>query len=408
MDRNNRRTESQVERTDKSDTAQQKHIVTGKQLKSVSVRTQSVRTAEKPTASGSCDCPAPEKTCGGFVEGTIQTKTGSISRVSTVLTLCDKWGGCKARWGIDRMNYKVTPGLYCVGKVTVDSPVLVTANYKLTFDALRKELGGLSAYILVLDTKGINVWCASGKGTFGTNELVKRIKAAKLERIVSHRTVVLPQLGAVGVAAHEVLKRSGFRVLYGPVRACDVPAFLSRGMHATRDMRTVRFTARDRLVLTPIELTQAFKPISVVLCILFILNAVGLGTYGLVDLYALLGAFVVGTVLTPLLLPILPGRAFSFKGMLLGLFFAFGVNALNGWPLPYYGMLKALAYYLALPAVSAFAALNFTGCSTYTSLSGVNKEMKTAIPLILIAIGIGIVLLLADGIVHAIGADYIG
>lgn len=31
--------------------------------------------------------------------------------------------------------------------------------------------------------------------------------------MVSHRAIILPQLGAPGVAAHEVLKRLGFKVM---------------------------------------------------------------------------------------------------------------------------------------------------------------------------------------------------
>jgi len=73
-------------------------------------------------------------------------------------------------------------------------PVLVTANFKMSFDRLRNALPGRDAWILVLDTKGVNVWCAAGKGTFGTSELVARITACGLNQIVSHREVVLPQL----------------------------------------------------------------------------------------------------------------------------------------------------------------------------------------------------------------------
>ena len=63
----------------------------------------------------------------------------------------------KVRWGIGRMSASVTPGIYGIGKPDANSPVLVTANYRLTFDALRKELSGISAWILVLDTRGVNV-----------------------------------------------------------------------------------------------------------------------------------------------------------------------------------------------------------------------------------------------------------
>jgi CO dehydrogenase/acetyl-CoA synthase gamma subunit (corrinoid Fe-S protein) len=73
----------------------------------------------------------------------------------------------------------------------------------------------------VLDTQGINVWCAAGKGTFGTDELVHRIEATQLHDVVRHRVLILPQLGAPGVAAHDVKKRSGFTIEYGPVRTAN-------------------------------------------------------------------------------------------------------------------------------------------------------------------------------------------
>jgi len=106
------------------------------------------------------------------------------------------------RWGINRNKYRVGPGLYAVGTPGPESEVFVTANYKLTFDILRKNMTGLNVWILVLDTKGVNVWCAAGKGTFGTKELVSRIRLVSLERIVNHKRLILPQLGATGVAAH--------------------------------------------------------------------------------------------------------------------------------------------------------------------------------------------------------------
>ena len=78
------------------------------------------------------------------------------------------------------MNYKVDPGLYALGEPNADSPVLVSANYKLSFDALRSALPGRNFWILVIDTDGINVWCAAGKGTFSTEELVSRIESSGL------------------------------------------------------------------------------------------------------------------------------------------------------------------------------------------------------------------------------------
>ena len=129
-----------------------------------------------------------------------------MPQVSSSLVWADRWGTIKARWGINRMHYTIEPGLYALGKPNGQSPVFVTANYKMSFDRLREALPGRDAWILVLDTKGINVWCAAGKGTFGTTELVSRIESSGLKQVVSHRELILPQLSGPGVAAHEVKK----------------------------------------------------------------------------------------------------------------------------------------------------------------------------------------------------------
>jgi len=107
----------------------------------------------------------------------------------------DLAGRWKARWGIGRMNYTIEPGLYAVGNPESSSPVFISANYKMSFDYLRKDLNSVDGWILVLDTKGINVWCAAGKGTFGTDELVNRIAIVRLGDIVRHRELIVPQLG---------------------------------------------------------------------------------------------------------------------------------------------------------------------------------------------------------------------
>ncbi len=290
------------------------------------------------------------------------------------------------RWGLGRMRYRIAPGLYAVGNPDAGSPVLVTANYKLTFDALRRELPGIDAWILVLETYGINVWCAAGKGTFGTAEVIHRLRATGLERLVTHRTLILPQLGAPGVAAHQVRRETGFAVVYGPVRAADLPAFLAAGMEATAEMRRVTFSTSERLVLTPVELTGMFKPIGWAALVLLVLAAAGpqllhpgaAFARALAAIGAGLAGVLAGAVLTPVLLPWLPGRAFALKGAAAGLAVAL-LCLLFGWSrLDFWG---AAALLLALPAVSSWCAMNFTGSSTFTSPSGVEQEMRRAIPL---------------------------
>ena len=242
----------------------------------------------------------------------------------------------------------------------------------------------------MLDTKGINVWCAAGKGTFGTDELVRRIEAAGLPEVVSHRTLVLPQLAASGVAAHEVRKRSGFRVVYGPVRAADLPAFLAADMQAAPAMREVRFPLRDRVVLIPVELVGAAKYALLTAACLIFLAGWGLDGFSIPRMLgvgaasaALLLTVAVGSiVLTAALLPWLPGRALAVKGLWLGLAFTAGTAACEALcPGLFGGWLSVAAWCLTIPAAASFLAMNFTGSTTYTSLSGVRREMRVAVPI---------------------------
>ena len=317
----------------------------------------------------------------------------SVPAISASLSLKDIVGSWKVRWGIGRDDYKVEPGLYAVGEPDTVSPVLVSANYKLTFDTLRKNLAALDCWLLILDTRGVNVWCAAGKGTFGTDELVNRIEKTGLTEILEHRNLIVPQLGATGVSAHEVTKRTGFSVVYGPVRAKDIKSFIEADCKATKEMRTVKFTFWDRLVLTPMELVEAVKVSMVVFGFLFLINLFAARTFGLPDFLIYSAAVLAGSVITPVLLPFIPGRAFSFKGWLLGAISTALVAYTYGWFAPPF-LLLGIGYMLALPALSAFLAMNFTGASTYTSFSGVIKEMKVAIPAIILFLVAGVVLIL--------------
>ena len=288
------------------------------------------------------------------------------------------------------MRYTVDPGLYALGRPDGESPVLVTANYKMSFDALRQALPGRDAWILVLDTHGINVWCAAGKGTFGTEELVARVRSTGLEQVVTHRRLILPQLAGPGVAAHLVKQLSGFEVVYGPIQANDLPVFLDAGLKATPAMRRKTFNLGERAVLIPVELVGTLKPAALIIPVLFLLGGLGgpqgywnnAWHYGWTAVAALLSAILAGAVVAPLLLPWLPGRAFSLKGYAAGLVTTLVFVWWQGLDFSSWGnRLHTCAWLVLIPTVAAFLAMNFTGASTYTSLSGVKKEMRWAVPL---------------------------
>lgn len=321
-----------------------------------------------------------------FVEDFVKTPSGPVPKVMTDLNRVDTIGTILTRIGIGRTNYKISPGLYCVGNPGPDSPVFVTANYKLSFDTLRKELTDIDAWILIVNTNGVNVWCAAGKGTFSSEEVVNRVKLTRLENVVTHKALILPQLAATGVSAIQVEKNCGFKVNWGPVRARDIKKFLESENRAETSMRQVTFSVKERVVLVPVELSFLPKPTLWVLLALFILSGIGTGIFsfhaswnrGLMAAGAYAAGIFAGTVVVPLLLPWIPGRAFSLKGTVTGLLAGAGIVAAFWDKIE---TLEALALLICTAVVSSYLAMNFTGATPFTSPSGVEKEMRTAIPL---------------------------
>jgi hypothetical protein len=316
----------------------------------------------------------------------------------TDLTVSDRFDHILARWGVNRSGHRKDPGLYTIGTPTPDSPVIVTANYTLSVDAVRKVLAGIDCYLLVLDTKGINVWCAAGKGTFGTAELIRKIAQTGLSNLVRHRTLILPQLGAPGVAAHEVRRLSGFRVEYGPIRADDLPRYLETRV-CTPEMRRVRFPLKDRAVLIPVELVQSALYMVAATVILLVLAGPLAGL-------AAVAAVLAGTVIFPLAMPLLPVRDYTIKGLMLGAGIAlpFAWAAVTFSPGPsYVGCIAALAGMLAMSAVTAYLALNFTGATPFPSRTGVRTEIFSYVPAITAMFVIGCILMVALGVLRLMG-----
>lgn len=323
-----------------------------------------------------------------------------MPQVATTASTRDLWGTIGARTGVIRRNYKVAPGLYAAGSPGQQSPVLVTANYKLSFDALRLCLPGIDAWLLVVDTRGINVWCAAGKGNFSTTEVLQSVHHSRLKEVVSHRELILPQLAATGVAAQAVRKGCGFAVRFGPVRATDLPAFLRNDMQCDEPMREVTFTLRERAVLIPVELFLLAKPLLAAIVLVFILSGIGPAIFspaaalnrGLILLAATGLGIIGGAVLAPLLLSWLPGRQFWCKGLVSG-----APCALCAWLLfaPQVGLAEQLALVFWAETVSSYLAMNFTGSTPFTSPSGVEYEMRRGLPAQLAAACLALALWLA-------------
>jgi hypothetical protein len=341
-----------------------------------------------------CPCASQIPPC----DCTVPSPPEKPKITDSTITFANRLDHFLARWGVNRMGHTVETGLYQLGNPGLDSPVFASANYTLSFDALRSSLKGTDGYLLVLDTRGINVWCAAGKGTFGSGELVRQIRLTGLDSIVRHRKIIVPQLGAPGVSWPEVLRQTGFLVEYGPVRARDLPQYLEN-RKATPAMRRVEFPLRDRLVLTPIEVVSVALPAIVAAAAMFLLAGPG-------SACAVIAAVLAGTVLFPAFLPVIPTRDFSTKGFILGFVVALpfawlfaSAPGLPGWA----AVLAAITPLLLIPAVTAYLALNFTGSTPFTSRTGVKKEIFRYVKLMVVMAGAGVAAGAALGVGRLMG-----
>jgi len=145
------------------------------------------------------------------------------------------------------LPFPARTGLIPIGRPGPDSPVLLTCNFQLTVARVKQALKGLDVHLLVANSRGVNVWCAATGGLLTHHDVISVLKTSGIAQRVQHRHVILPQLAATGVEAAEVLHRSGWRVIWGPVEARDIPAFLAAGQQATQEMRRVRFPWTRRL-----------------------------------------------------------------------------------------------------------------------------------------------------------------
>jgi len=202
---------------------------------------------------------------------------------------------------------KITTGLYRVGNPDRESPVLVTGNYELTARRLVRELDShVDCWLIIANSRGINVWCAAGGGHFTADDVISAIKTSGVHEVVDHHALILPQLCANGVDGWWIREETGWGAHWGPVRARDVPAYLATGCKKTDAMRRVTFPLRDRLEMTVVS-TIFFGLLLTIPLIIFWPHLLGLT----------LGALVVQALAFGVFLPWIPGHDGLVKGIFL-------------------------------------------------------------------------------------------
>ncbi|MFB0566200.1 MAG: HgcAB-like fusion protein [Candidatus Aminicenantaceae bacterium] len=158
-------------------------------------------------------------------------------------------------------------GLRVIGSPDKNSPVFLTCNYHLTVERVKRALKGMNAYLLVANSRGINVWCASVGGHFTVHDVISVLRTSGIEQLVNHKKVILPQLAAPGVETTVITKKTGWHIIWGPVYARDIPHFVKNNLKKDQKMREVEFPSKQR-----IEMAVAWAfPISLISGILVLL-----------------------------------------------------------------------------------------------------------------------------------------
>jgi demethylmenaquinone methyltransferase/2-methoxy-6-polyprenyl-1,4-benzoquinol methylase len=258
------------------------------------------------------------------------------------------------------------PGLYAIGHPTPAAPVLVTGNYDLTVRRLLRDTQGIDAYLLVVNSSGINVWCAVGGGHLTSDRIMAAMRAGRLNEVVEHRRLILPQLSAAGVDGHRIEEEMGWTVDWGPVYSKDIPAYLEAGQDKTDGTRWVHFPLLNRLEMAVVM--WGFWGLLLGLALLLFNREV---------LWIGLGASLFYYLLSGALFPWLPGRDGFRKGLFLAVVSVVITLAAGFW-LTAWDTLQVLNMALGLAALAVFAAADYQGGTPHMRAGEIVHFFKVA------------------------------
>jgi ubiquinone/menaquinone biosynthesis C-methylase UbiE len=234
--------------------------------------------------------------------------------VTLKTTLLDLWSFANRMMLLFPLT-KVPTGLYRIGHPDRKSPVLVTGNYDLTVRRLVRHLDRqVECWLVVADSRGINVWCAAGGGHFTADKVISALKTSGVMEIVDHHALILPQLCANGVDGWKIRQDIGWGVHWGPARAKDIPAYLAACRKKTDRMRHVGFNLKERIEMTTVAL--GFNGL-----ILSVLAFV----FWRSQLWIILGVTTIISYCYGIFLPWLPGQDGVIKGITLSAFTILGL-----------------------------------------------------------------------------------
>jgi len=304
----------------------------------------------------------------------------------------------------------IEPGLYKSGNPNRNSPIIVTANYEYTYIKVMRDLKGLDAWVLCVDSDGINVWCAARGDDFGNNQLFEAVETTNITTITDTRTLILPQLSAGGVSIPQLPKKSEgfpFKITFGPVWSKHLPQFIKEKPGRKSDkMKIAKFSLSHRIRAGITHTTFLFRKIfllpllALALIILGFNVLLGLNWYN--KLYWIGEIFlwiIVANIIISLLFPISEfTRRFIVKGVFFGALNVIILSTLT-WILHnsiIFILLNVCFYFW----IAFFSTMSFSGDTMYTNPREIQGEYPIFVRINKILIIISLVFLVIGLIIY--------
>jgi hypothetical protein len=269
----------------------------------------------------------------------------------------------------------IEPGMYKSGNPNNNSPIIVTANYEYTYIKLMRDLQGIDAWVLCLDSNGINVWCAARGDDFGNKQMLEALEATDIRVVSDKKTLILPQLSAGGVAIPQLPEKFPFKVKYGPVWSKDLKQFLSeRPVRKPDSMKLARFTLSHRVRAGITHTTFLFRKIFLIPIIAILLSFIALNNGAIIWW---LGELVIWIILSNVIISIFfPLSKFTHKFIVKAVFFGcfsiFFIGAIS-W-IFHSSYLYLLLNFVIYFWITFFSTMSFSGYTMSTSPKDIQAE----------------------------------
>ena len=268
----------------------------------------------------------------------------------------------------------IEPGIYKSGNPDIKSPILVTANYDYTYIKLMQKIKHTDAWVLCVDSRGINVWCAARGDDFGNKQIIEAVEATNLSQVTDSRKLILPQLSAGGVAIPELPKKNSkfpFTVKYGPVWAEEIESYLNLpGSKKTEEMKRANFSVKHRVRAGITHTMFLYRKIFLVRLIIF---AIPMSILPFFQAWWFLGEFLLYILIVNATIALgYPlstfTRNFIFKGFFFGIINIIIIGLLSG--IYHSSFIFPLWNIILVLWLSIFSTMSFSG---YTFDTGPNE-----------------------------------